>query len=432
MIGTTVGYNIRFETEVSRNTQVLFVTPGVLLRKMQSDPLLTEFSHIIIDEAHERDRFTEFLFIVLKDLCLKRASLKLILMSATLNTNKLSSFFGGLPQINMGGSVFPVQEYFLEDVLRFTDYTIPDVGGGADGMLIGSRAYYCSVCGKGPFKIAEELGSHAAFCTLPTGQPLKIFRESKSIRKIETLVKVIFAANVNNANKNQTVMSPVSVGMTTSCVEDVEVDEALVEDKEEDDDDANVDEDEAAKHVIAVEALDASSQRNEDFTGGDPMMRQYQTDFDDNLVDYDLIVSLLGYIYQGNSELSKEGSVLIFLPGWDDISKLNRALKCTNEFSNASKYKIIQLHSAVPKKDQAEAFLPVGKGQFKIILSTNVAETSITIDDVSVVIDSGKVKELTYDPHIKLSYLKTTYVSKSSARQRKGRAGRTRYTEQRF
>jgi HrpA-like RNA helicase len=65
-IGTTVGYNIRFESEVSNSTQVLFVTPGVLLRKLQSDPELNEYTHILIDEAHERDRFTEFLFIILK------------------------------------------------------------------------------------------------------------------------------------------------------------------------------------------------------------------------------------------------------------------------------------------------------------------------------------------------------------------------------
>lgn len=100
-IGTTVGYNIRFESESSRSTQVLFVTPGVLLRKLHHDPLLREYTHVLIDEAHERDKFTEFLFIILKDLCLRRASLKLVLMSATLNTSKLSAYFGGIPQINL-------------------------------------------------------------------------------------------------------------------------------------------------------------------------------------------------------------------------------------------------------------------------------------------------------------------------------------------
>lgn len=73
-LGTSIGYNIRFEAEMSESTQVLFVTPGVLLRKLQSDPTLSDYTHIIIDEAHERDRFTEFLFIVLRgmDLILSR------------------------------------------------------------------------------------------------------------------------------------------------------------------------------------------------------------------------------------------------------------------------------------------------------------------------------------------------------------------------
>lgn len=83
-IGGTIGYNIRLESEKSPTTQCLFATPGVVLRKIQSDPLLEEYSHVVIDEAHERDRFTEFLLIVLRDICSRRANLKLILMSATL------------------------------------------------------------------------------------------------------------------------------------------------------------------------------------------------------------------------------------------------------------------------------------------------------------------------------------------------------------
>lgn len=113
-LGGAVGYTIHLETEKSRATQILFVTAGVLLRKLQNDPLLEEYSHVIIDEAHERDRFTEFLMIVLRDICVKRPGLKLILMSATMHTNKLSAYFGGIPHIHMGGSCFPVQEFFLE------------------------------------------------------------------------------------------------------------------------------------------------------------------------------------------------------------------------------------------------------------------------------------------------------------------------------
>lgn len=87
-LGGSIGYNIRLEQEKSKNTQVLFVTPGVLLRKLQNDPLLEEFTHIVIDEAHERDRFTEFLIMMVRDICLKRASMKLILMSATMQIGR--------------------------------------------------------------------------------------------------------------------------------------------------------------------------------------------------------------------------------------------------------------------------------------------------------------------------------------------------------
>lgn len=121
-VGQQVGYNIRLEHKLSENTQLVFVTPGVLLRKLLIDPDLEEFSHVIIDEAHERDRFTEFLLILLRDMCARRHSMRLVLMSATMHTDKLRNYFGDIPQINVGGSVFPVQEFFLEHVLKFTDY----------------------------------------------------------------------------------------------------------------------------------------------------------------------------------------------------------------------------------------------------------------------------------------------------------------------
>jgi HrpA-like RNA helicase len=161
-IGSTVGYNIRLESERSKATQLLFVTPGVLLRKLQSDALLEEYSHIIIDEAHERDRFTEFLLIIVRDICIKRPSLKVILMSATMQTKKLSSYFGNVPHISMGGSVFPVQEFYLEHILRFTDFVKEDKGDNSCNIPIASDAssaliqlnqsFVCSICQQGQFK----------------------------------------------------------------------------------------------------------------------------------------------------------------------------------------------------------------------------------------------------------------------------------------
>ena len=136
-------------------------------------------------------------------------------------------------------------------------------------------------------------------------------------------------------------------------------------------------------------------------------------------VDYDLIMELLKYVFE--SEYCREGSVLVFMPGWDDISRMHRILSSHPHFGNSQIFKLLQLHSGIPKKAQSEVFAPLLPGEHKIILSTNIAETSVTIDDVAVVIDTGRLKEKSYDPHVKLAYLKSTWISQASARQRKGR-----------
>src|SRR5690554_4866366 len=109
-----------------------------------------------------------------------------------------------------------------------------------------------------------------------------------------------------------------------------------------------------------------------------------------------------------------QGSVLVFLPGWDDISRLGKQLRLSGIFSNTNKFRILPLHSGIPKSRQKEVFQPVPEGCFKIVLSTNIAETSITIDDITVVIDSGRVKEQNYDPHTKLALLQPQWISQSS------------------
>ena len=118
--------------------------------------------------------------------------------------------------------------------------------------------------------------------------------------------------------------------------------------------------------------------------------------------------------------------MLIFLPGWEDISKLQRMLSASYEFGHGSggRFKILPLHSGISKQEQNQCFHSLAPGEHKIILATNIAETSITIEDVTAVIDSGKVREKVYDPHTKLTYLKSSWISKASAKQRRGRAGR--------
>jgi len=85
---------------------------------------LASVSHIFVDEVHERDLNTDFLLIILKDLLARRKSLKLVLMSATLNADTFSSYFAGTPTVTIPGRTFPVKEHRLEDVLQMTGYEV--------------------------------------------------------------------------------------------------------------------------------------------------------------------------------------------------------------------------------------------------------------------------------------------------------------------
>jgi ATP-dependent RNA helicase DHX29 len=100
---------------------------------------------------------------------------------------------------------------------------------------------------------------------------------------------------------------------------------------------------------------------------------------------------------------------------------------------------LLPLHSSIASSEQRKVFLRPPKGLRKVIAATNIAETSITIDDVVYVIDSGKHKENRYNPQKKLSSMVEDWISQANARQRTGRAGRVKpgicfslYTRYRF
>ena len=91
---------------------------------MRNNPDLLGYSHIILDEIHERDILSDFLITLLKDVLKKRPDLKVILMSATLNAELFSAYYGGCPMINIPGFTYPVEEFYLEDVLELTGFEI--------------------------------------------------------------------------------------------------------------------------------------------------------------------------------------------------------------------------------------------------------------------------------------------------------------------
>ncbi|RHY42296.1 hypothetical protein DYB38_000117 [Aphanomyces astaci] len=123
-IGESVGYSIRMETRRSPETRLLFCTTGVLLRRLLQDPVLEGVSHIIVDEVHERNVDTDFLLSILRDVLRQRTDLRLLLMSATMNTSLFVDYFGtGTPVLSIPGFTYPVTCHYLKHVLDVTGTT---------------------------------------------------------------------------------------------------------------------------------------------------------------------------------------------------------------------------------------------------------------------------------------------------------------------
>ncbi|XP_025756233.1 putative ATP-dependent RNA helicase DHX30 [Oreochromis niloticus] len=135
--------------------------------------------------------------------------------------------------------------------------------------------------------------------------------------------------------------------------------------------------------------------------------------------DLDLVADVIEHI----DRCGEPGAVLCFLPGWQDIKAVQEKLEEKPHFSSGSQM-ILPLHSSLSVADQQAVFQRPQVGQRKIVLATNIAETSVTIDDIVHVVDAGTHKEQNYDPRTKVSCLDTVWISRSNVTQRKGRAGR--------
>ncbi|KAM9338234.1 ATP-dependent RNA helicase DHX29 [Symphorus nematophorus] len=145
-----------------------------------------------------------------------------------------------------------------------------------------------------------------------------------------------------------------------------------------------------------------------------------------NKINMDLLVDLIDYLDKAQQFTEVDGAVLVFLPGLAHIQQLYDLLTSDKRFRDKNRFRIVALHSTLSSKDQAAAFTVPPAGVRKIVLSTNIAETGVTIPDVVFVIDTGKTKENKYHESSQMSSLVETFVSKASALQRQGRAGRVR------
>ncbi|OKL57819.1 hypothetical protein UA08_07006 [Talaromyces atroroseus] len=299
-VGDEVGYSIRGDSKVkSGRTKITFMTTGVLLRRLQTAPesgndiaaSLSDITHVVVDEVHERSLDTDFLLALLRDILNRRKDLKVILMSATLDADIFMQYFGGpsrVGRVNIPGRTFPVDDYYVDDILRETGF-----GAGTS--------------------MSSEFDE---------GDLTKDLNIGKSLRSL-------------------------GIG-----------------------------------------------------------------------INYDLIASTVRYI---DSQLGDDaGGILIFLPGTLEIER------CLSAIRTIPNLHALPLHASLLPAEQKRVFNSPPKGKRKVIAATNVAETSITIDDIVAVIDSGRVKETSFDTKDNVVKLQEVWASQAACKQRRGRAGRVK------
>ncbi|KIR24892.1 pre-mRNA-splicing factor ATP-dependent RNA helicase DHX16 [Cryptococcus deuterogattii LA55] len=256
-LGQEVGYSIRFEDMTSDKTVLKYMTDGMLLREFLTDPELSTYSALVIDEAHERTLSTDILFGLVKDIARFRPDLRLLISSATLNAQKFADFFDQAPIFDVPGRRFPVDMFYTQQ--------------------------------------PEANYMHAAVTT---------------ILQIHTT--------------------------------------------------------------------------------------------------------------------QPKGDILLFLTGQDEIEAAEESLKETMYAlgDKVPELIIAPIYANLPSEMQSKIFEPTPEGARKVVLATNIAETSITIDGVVYVIDPGFVKQNNYNPKTGMSSLVVEPISRASAQQRAGRAGR--------
>ncbi|XP_014486716.1 PREDICTED: probable ATP-dependent RNA helicase YTHDC2 [Dinoponera quadriceps] len=463
-IGQTFGYQIRLESRVAPKTLLTYCTNGVLLRTlMGGDSALSTLTHIIVDEVHERDRFCDFLMIALKDALVKYRSLKLILMSATMDTSIFVKYFNKCTVINVPGRSYDVDVYFLEDILKMTNYMTKE-------MLAMKKEFFKL---KDQRKVLESWTQYKPQhssrnatkekCLLPAPilaqqsdpipervklEPWLMEEMDKSVSdawlhggedNFAQLLHFILSENVSvDYQHSKTSVTPLMVAAGRGCINTTEqlLNLGANLNLRAGNEWTALDWAKKMNQTECAELIEAYMKTYDCVVSNDELVRVAETSlaeedkilldiyhhtFNDDNIDYNLLLELIFHVHLK----MQPGSILIFLPGYDDIVIMREKINAEEKkMSQNSRYNLYVLHSNMQTCDQKKVFKSSPHGTRKIILSTNIAETSITIDDVVYVIDSGKVKEKSFDAISGVCTLTSNWISQACAKQRKGRAGR--------
>lgn len=331
--GEVVGYQVRFTDEVGPTTLVKLMTDGILLAEIQSDPMLRRYDTLIIDEAHERSLNIDFILGYLARLLPLRPDLKVIITSATIDSDRFARHFGrwngpigqgtlieAAPVIEVSGRTFPVE-------IRYRPLA------------------------------ADTPASYSSSSTSPDAQP---------------------------AESSPATASAIEEESTGSGVEQL-----VLEDPDD---------------PLALEGYGAGQ-------------------------DIDVETAICHAV----DELCSEGpgDILVFLPGERDIRDTeqalrdhlgNRAPRDISHSKSPADIEILPLFARLSSAEQHRIFEE--HSHRRIVLATNVAETSLTVPGIRYVIDPGMARISRYSNKTKVQRLPIEEISKASANQRSGRCGR--------
>lgn len=331
--GEVVGYQVRFTDEVGPTTLIKLMTDGILLAEIQSDPMLRRYDTLIIDEAHERSLNIDFILGYLARLLPLRPDLKVIITSATIDSDRFARHFGrwngpigqgtlieAAPVIEVSGRTFPVE-------IRYRPLA------------------------------ADTPTSYSSSSSSPSSQP---------------------------AESSPATASAIEEESTGSGVEQL-----VLEDPDD---------------PLALEGYGAGQ-------------------------DIDVETAICHAV----DELCAEGpgDILVFLPGERDIRDTeqalrdhlgNRAPKDISHSKNPADIEILPLFARLSSAEQHRIFEE--HSHRRVVLATNVAETSLTVPGIRYVIDPGLARISRYSNKTKVQRLPIEEISKASANQRSGRCGR--------
>jgi ATP-dependent helicase HrpA len=197
-IGRSVGYKIRFVEKAPRDAFIKIMTDGILLMEAQHDPMLRAYDTIIVDEAHERSLNIDFILGILKTLLVRRRDLRVVITSATIDTEKFSKAFGDAPIIEVSGRLFPVEVRYqpldptlgekeeitpVEAAVRTVDELIERREQGDILIFMPTEQDIREACNLLVGRSREELAILPLFSRLTTAEQQRVFRPL-SIRKI--------------------------------------------------------------------------------------------------------------------------------------------------------------------------------------------------------------------------------------------------------